>query len=456
MPTFATGGGIVTAPHRDRKNRGAATRARCYSSPVSVFQENRGRIAAQYPTLHGSRIRLAVAGASCLVALAVSAVGGRVLPGEQASSSQSAQIQRFVSVLEDDRPVLGLTVEDFVVEEDGQRREVLRVEPAAVPLEVAVLVDDGMVASSNLGHVREALTNFVQALVGHDVALYSFGNQRRTVVPFTKNTALLTEATTQFAGFSESSAYLIDAIQQTALDLARRGAQRPALVLLTGEERGTGDTAIRGSSHRGSRLTPDAARDRDAEAVIAGLVGLGVVVNAVVTRSLTAFAGFTDDRSSRLSTVTSGAGAFRWMQENRERERLIDQAPSRSGGRLYNVSSTSGIDERLVRIADELLNQYLVTYSRPPRSDVPKDIVVDAVDRDLTVRSAPSLEFIPYVSETVYVLDGTIVEPDMVFHHAPDCPGLGGLGGQNAVPVSLDALGDLGTHCPYCPNRSRR
>jgi hypothetical protein len=141
------------------------------------------------------------------------------------------------------------------------------------------------------------------------------------------------------------------------------------------------------------------------------------------------------------------------MQENREREQVIDQAPTETGGRLYKVSSTSGIEERMVRIADELINQYLVTYARPGMLVPPEQIEIDTVENDYTVRSARSITYIPYVPAMVYVLDGTVVESNMVYHHSPECPGFGGLGGQHAVPVTLDALGPNGQFCPYCPEK---
>ena len=215
-----------------------------------------------------------------------------------------------------------------------------------------------------------------------------------------------------------------------------------------------GDMAIRGTGFTNTRLTPDTARDRNAAGVVEELRRTGVVVNAVVTTRIGPI-GFTDPRSGGLATITSGAGGFRWLQENRERERVLDKAPTDTGGRLYKVSSTSGIAARLVRIADELLNQYLVTYARPEMLVPPEETKVDVIDDDLTVRSTPNRAFIHEVPTTVYVLGGTIVEPDMVYHHSPDCPGFGGLGGQNAVAVPLDALGENGNFCPYCPHRQQ-
>ena len=314
---------------------------------------------------------------------------------------------------------------------------------------MALLVDDSMVASNNIVHVREALVSFVESMRGHRISLIAFGDQRQTLVDYTADTALLRQAAERFSGFSETSAYLVAAVDQTAGELASRRAMRPAIVLLTTEDRGMQDMAIRGVGlpARG-RSTPDASRDQDAEAVVGRLWDYGVVMHAVALTSLRSV-GFSDfGRSNGLATITSGAGAFRWIQENRERERMLDKGPSDSGGRLYKVSSTSGIAERLRRIATELNSQYLVTYHRPALDEPPEEVRVRVNRRRLTVRATPARYYLP--PATVYVVDGVVGE-GTVYHHSPACRGLApGQIGQT-IPVPLAALGSAGRMCPHCP-----
>ena len=366
-----------------------------------------------------------------------------------AQELEAGEAQAYVAVLRRDRPVMGLGPADFRVEEDGDRREVLRVEPAMVGFDVALLVDDSMVASNNIVHVREALVSFVEALRGHRVSLIAFGDQRQTLVDYTTDTGLLRTAAERFSGFSETSAYLVAAVDEAARELAARRSMRPAIVLLTTEGRGMEDMSIRGTGlpARG-RSTPDAGRDQDAEAVVDRLWSYGVVMHAVALTSLRSV-GFADfGRGNGLATITSGAGAFRWMQENRERERMLDKGPSDTGGRLYKVSSTSGIAERLRRVAAELNGQYLVTYHRPALDEPPEELRVRVDRRRLSVRATPVRSHIP--PATVFVVGG-VVGGETVYHHSPACRGIPrGLVGQT-VPVPLAALGSTGRMCPHCP-----
>ena len=141
------------------------------------------------------------------------------------------------------------------------------------------------------------------------------------------------------------------------------------------------------------------------------------------------------------------------MQENRERERVLDKGPNDTGGRLYKVSSTSGIEERLQRIANELTGQYLVTYHRPAVDDVPRKLKVRINGQRLTVRATPSRVYFP--PATVYVVGG-VVDSETIYHHSMACEGLSGGLVDAAVPVPLAALAGVGKMCPYCPGARSR
>lgn len=378
------------------------------------------------------------------------AVAGGALSTTPAVLAQEGEAQLFVAALKKDTPVMGLTATDFRVEEDGDRREVLRVEPATTRFDLALLVDDSMVATNNISHIRDALVSFVDAMAGNTISLIAFGDQRQTIVDYTRDVAPLRNAATLFSGFSQTSTYLLDAVEQTARDLARRQALRPAMVVVTTEGRGMQDMAIRGNvlSTPGGRSTPDASRDRDAKAVVEDLREYGVAMHAVALTKLQG-AGFQDiSRNDGLATITSGAGGFRWIQENRERERLLDKGPNDTGGRLYKVSSSSGMEERLQRIATELSKQYLVTYHRPPTEEAPEKIRVRVNGQRLTVRATPTKVYIPPAE--VYVVGG-IVDDETVYHHALDCEGLTGGLAAGAIPVPLAAIGSGGKACPFCP-----
>ena len=365
---------------------------------------------------------------------------------------QAGEAQVYVAALRNDRPVSGLGPDDFRIEENGDRREVLRVEPAIVGFDLAVLVDDSMVGN-NVTHFRQALRSFFQAMKGHRISLQTFGDERRTVVDYTTDLEPLLLAADEFSGFSQTSTYLLRAIDEVARELAVRRAARPMMVVVTTEGRGAPDLAIRGTVlGAGGRSTPEAMRDQDANAVVDRLWAYGVGMHAVARTTIRTVMGF-PERYSQRSQGTSGAGAFRWMQENRERERVLDKGPNDTGGRLYKVSSTSGIEERLQRIANELTGQYLVTFHRPAVDEVPRKLRVRVNGQRLTVRATPSRVYFP--PATVYVVGG-VVDSETIYHHSIACEGLSGGLVDAAVPVPLAALSGGGKMCPYCPGAQSR
>src|SRR5712671_6223497 len=84
-------------------------------------------------------------------------------PGRLAA--QAIQRAMYVSVVnESGAPVPDLGTADFVVREDNVAREVLRVEPAVDPMQIAVLVDTSAASRDNISHMRQALPSFVAAL----------------------------------------------------------------------------------------------------------------------------------------------------------------------------------------------------------------------------------------------------------------------------------------------------
>ena len=88
------------------------------------------------PVIHRIRTRRLPA-----IWLAASVVAATLAPAQNAMAQRGNE-SMFVSVLDAaGTPVSGLSVTDFVVEEDGAEREVLDVRPAVTPMQIAILVD---------------------------------------------------------------------------------------------------------------------------------------------------------------------------------------------------------------------------------------------------------------------------------------------------------------------------
>jgi hypothetical protein len=66
---------------------------------------------------------------------------------------------------------------------------------------------------------------------------------------------------------------------------------------------------------------------------------------------------------------------------------VISEGTSRTGGRRDQVLAQSGIPDKLKQAADELVNQYVVTYGRPDKLIPPEKIAVSTPKRGITVRA---------------------------------------------------------------------
>lgn len=311
----------------------------------------------------------------------------------QGQSEPSAEFV-FVSVLGGSEPVGGLTADEFIVEEDGQRRQVIRVGPALIPMQVAILVDDSQDLRSAMPHIRTGLNGLIDGLPdGQQIALMTFGDQMRTVVDYTDDRARLKRAATEFVVFSDTSAFMLNALVNTALDLRARGARRPVVVLLTTEGSNAALTTVGPGGGRRQRdiispvgVSPVGNQGLGFERVLTVLRDTRVAVHTLIFRDIgnaTFRASPTD--AGRFGGLSSGFGEV-------DRLTVLGQLPSVTGGGRVEVGRvTSALPELLGRMANEITNQYLVMYARPAVSVIPREVEVSVTRRGLTVRSTPAL-----------------------------------------------------------------
>ena len=92
-----------------------------------------------------------------------------------------------------------------------------------------------------------------------------------------------------------------------------------------------------------------------------------------------------------LHFIGIGTPSASTNDEMRNRNMTIAEATSLTGGRRDQVLAESGLSERLVQLADELLNQYVVTYSRPEQLIPPERLEVTVTRPGVTVRAPKRL-----------------------------------------------------------------
>jgi VWFA-related protein len=272
-----------------------------------------------------------------------------------APSAQALQRSIYASVLnKEGAPVPELGPSDFVVREDNLAREVLRVEPATAPMQIALLVDNSARSNSNIRDIREATNEFIKGVTGNgknQVAVIAVAERPTVMVDYATDQAKLLGGAGRLFTQSGSGAYLLDGIFETAQGFKKREASRPVVVAI---------------STNGPELST-----RYHDQIITALHGVGASFHVVMVGPPP-----TDVISS----------------EGRERALTLSQGTEETGGRYDNVLAASALSDRLKQVANELTHQYLVTYARPQTLIPPEHVVITGKNPNFVVRGTPVAE----------------------------------------------------------------
>lgn len=291
---------------------------------------------------------LGVLALASLFGFAVAAAGPDG-PG-QAQTSRPADRAMFVSVLnKDGAPVTDLTPTDFRVREDGVAREVLRVEKATEPITLALLVDTSQSATPYIADMRRSLKTFVKRLGGKNpIALTVFGERPSILIDYTLDVPALEKGVDRLFPASGSGSYMLQAVEDIYRGLSKRDFDRAVILAITAG---------------GPEFS-----DRSYDELVPKLSESGATFDAMV---------FTANPPN-LSDFGQ-----------RNRELFLDAATRATGGDRFSLLSSMALDGALTRLADELTNQYLVTYSRPDTLIPPQKIEVSVRRPGLTARGTP-------------------------------------------------------------------
>ena len=236
-------------------------------------------------------------------------------------------------------PVLDLTVKDFIVREDGQAREVLRVARDTDPLQIALLIDNSVAMRPRLSLLRKAVAAFIES-TREDVqlALITLAERPTILAGYTNDRVALRKAAEGMFAYDAGN-YLLDGIAETSQGLAKRTMWRSAIAVLTG-------------------VGPELSY-----------------------RQYTEVLRFFRAGGASLHVVQLGAEI-----RDQGREIVLSRGTSETGGRFEEVLSPTSLELKSRQLATELSNQYRVTYARPSRMVPPSKTEVSVRRSDLRAR----------------------------------------------------------------------
>jgi VWFA-related protein len=265
--------------------------------------------------------------------------------------AQARERTLFVSAMDKDgKPIEGLGPDAFVVREDGNRREVLRVSRATEPIDVALLVDNSTAASEEIVFFRQALSAFVARMAPRgQVAVVTLADRPTIRVDYTNDAPRLTESVGSIFPQPQSGMTLLDALTEVARGLGRRETPRAVIVPVITD---------------GVEFTNTYHRD-----VITAVKNARAAVHLV---TIGQFYFSNDDRGAR------------------ERSFFLEQGSSESGGQRITLLSPMGLPQAMDKLAAELLSQYKVVYSRPQSLIQPEKITVESARPNVEMHGAPA------------------------------------------------------------------
>jgi Ca-activated chloride channel family protein len=251
----------------------------------------------------------------------------------------------------------GLKKEDFVVEEEGARRDIVdfRSDDNA-PVRVALLFDvsGSMRLASRIDDARQTARQLLSALrlgaAEDEAAVFSFDMNLQSLQPFTTDPHAVEDALSRVKPYGQTSLY--DAIALTAREVADTkpgDIHRRAVVVITDGI----DTS--------SELTPEKV------AAYASEIDVPVYV-------LTVASGVDRDAMERAESIAGAAeGALRSLARW-------------TGGELFVTSAPAHESIASRQIVDELRHQYVFAFAASPGTGF-RALSVRTKRKDLTVRA---------------------------------------------------------------------
>ena len=248
-----------------------------------------------------------------LLAVSTLTLTGRAAPPPDTTP---AEVTRKVYISATDSkgmPITDLTAADITVKEGGKERTVVSVQPATAPMQIAILVDD-----AGTGAFQSGVFQFIQKTLGRgQFSISMLTPQALNLVDFTEDVDKLKDALGRLGPrgrLQPDGDQLPEAIADASKTLQQRKAERPIILAMT--------------------IAGGLLHSVEPNNVMRTIRSTGAVLNVV---------------------YVTGA----------DLGQVLGDGPKESGGRIEEAGTGQAIPPAVVRVADSLLNQYLLTYTLP-------------------------------------------------------------------------------------------
>ena len=299
------------------------------------------------------------------------ALAGPAMPSGSAWSTTRAVQPRtrtvYVSVTDKQgQPITDLQATEVEVKVAGKPRDVVSVEPAKIPLRIALLVAD-----QGTGAFQMGLAHFMQKLLGHaEFALTSVIVQPEKVVDFSHEGRDLSAGLSRLGPRGrQTGAQLMEAIQDATKDIQHED-RRPVIVVM--RLGGEAETSLDGDEVR------EQLRKSDAAVYVVSAAGAQGKAPSQATGTDAVSVQQGQFRDAELAE-----GAFNLAQ-------VLGDGSKESGGRYEQVVATTHA-RALEQLADELLHQYEITYAVPDGARPGDKLSVSSKRKGVTVRAPARL-----------------------------------------------------------------
>ena len=302
--------------------------------------------------------------------LMAAALGGTLLaqqrPADQGFSFKSSVDLVSVNATVTDGSghfVPNLRLEDFTLDEDGERQTITQFEAERVPVSLGIVLDtSGSMGGEKMEAAREAIRRFVYDLLGQtdEMFLYRFDSRPILVQGWTEDRTRLVRALGGVRPAGGTALY--DAVAE-AIPLAASGTRRKKALVVISDGNDTN-----------SDIEVDEVRQliRESEVMVyaIGIDGSGAVASRSPVPQIPRWplpGGGPIQIPWPGRRPTTPAPAPRPGMNDRVNERALRMLTDDSGGRTEIIGGARDLDAATAGIASELSQQYFLGYvsSRP-------------------------------------------------------------------------------------------